>query len=155
MAINRAPTSAIECNNGKSPVSGNGCAISDIRRHWAVWPEPDIYPRALPLHRVHSSTIVIKRGSVRIWCGSRDTTSSTSITCVTIRVTQWGTTLGGSYVDCAASWRVQRDIVSRLGVNPFDNINFSACRPIWPNEPVGWPCPTLVLAWSCNTKSLE
>lgn len=75
MCVDVAPAASVERYHRQTPVSGNGSTGRDVGRYGAARPEPDVDSRALPLHGVHSASVVVEGCAKGVGGGGLDAAS--------------------------------------------------------------------------------
>ena len=90
MGVDIASAASVERHDRQSPVAGDGLAGSDIARHGAMGPEPDVHAGTLPLHCVDSTAIVVEGRAVGVASCSGDAAASATTAGVAIRIAQSG-----------------------------------------------------------------
>lgn len=137
--IDITPTPSIKGHNRCSPITSHRLPAGDIGRDCVSGEEPDINPRTLPLHSVHTASIVVEGVPVRVGSGGCDATAGIAVILVAVGILQYGPALRASRVDAASCGGVERDGVGTSEVYAFYDVDFAAVWPAGAKEPECWP----------------
>lgn len=156
LVVNVAGTG--ELARGLTPAGRVRCAVGEIGRNGVSGEEPDVDRLACPFRGVDSSTVGVEAISKAVGVATANRTANiVALSCsidIAIRGFELSRELTG-VGDAATSVRMQSHVVDRLGVDAFNDIDFSIVGPIGPQQPKRWPCTTGTCGHMCEVDNEE